>query len=49
MKVEFKSDFPVTDAACKKSTGRTLKKWFDALDARGGNLQRTRLFAMVIW
>ncbi len=40
MKVEYKSDFPVTDAACKSSTGRTLKQWYQALDARGENLQR---------
>jgi uncharacterized protein YndB with AHSA1/START domain len=40
MKVEYKSDFLVTDAACKEATGRTLKDWYKALDARGTNLQR---------
>jgi uncharacterized protein YndB with AHSA1/START domain len=40
MNVEFLSEFPVTDAACKKSTGRTLKEWFKLLDARGDKLQR---------
>lgn len=40
MKVDYQSDFPVTDAACKGSTGRTLKEWFKALDALGENLQR---------
>ena len=34
MQVEYKSDFPVTEAACKKGTGRTLKEWFAALDGR---------------
>ena len=40
MKVDFKSDFPVTDAACKTATGRTLKDWFTALEARGETLSR---------
>jgi hypothetical protein len=32
MKVVNKSDSPVTDAACKKATGKTLKQWFKELD-----------------
>jgi uncharacterized protein YndB with AHSA1/START domain len=40
MHVEYKSDFPVTDAACKSSTGQTLKAWFKALDERGDSLPR---------
>lgn len=32
MKVSFGSDNPITDAACRKATGRTLKEWFKALD-----------------
>ncbi len=40
MKVKYKSDFPVTDAGCKKATGRTLKEWFKLLESRGENLQR---------
>ena len=34
MKVEFAADFPVTDAACKKSTGKSLKEWFKEIDSR---------------
>ena len=34
MLVEYKSDFPVTEAACKKATGKGLKEWFAALDDR---------------
>ena len=36
MKVLNKSDFPVTDAACKKETGKTLKQWFKELDKIDG-------------
>jgi uncharacterized protein YndB with AHSA1/START domain len=34
MQVEFKADNPVTDPACKKATGRTLKEWFAAIDSQ---------------
>ena len=41
MKVQFQSDFPVTDAACKQTTGKSLKDWFALLEQRGGtNLKR---------
>lgn len=33
MKVTFASKEPVTDAACKKATGRTLSEWYKKLDA----------------
>ena len=36
MKVVNASDFPVTDAACKSATGKTLKQWFKALDDLNG-------------
>ena len=36
MKVVNKPDFPITDAACKKGTGKTLKQWFKELDAMDG-------------
>ena len=36
MKVENKPDFPVTDDACKKATGKTLKQWFKELDKIDG-------------
>lgn len=40
MQVEFTSDFPITDVACKKATGKTLQAWYgelDALVAKGTN------------
>ena len=36
MKVVNKPDCPITDAACKKATGKTLKQWFKELDAMDG-------------
>lgn len=36
MKVTHSADFPVTDAACKKATGKTLKQWFAELDSIEG-------------
>ncbi len=42
MKVAYKSDHPVTDAACKKATGKTLKQWIAELDKRGGTDQKRR-------
>ena len=42
MQVEYKSDFPVTDAACKKGTGKTLKEWFAELDAQPDLNQKRR-------
>lgn len=32
MKVDHTPDFPVTEAECKKATGKGLKKWFKELD-----------------
>lgn len=34
MKVEYVSDYPVTDAECRTATGRTMKDWFKALEAQ---------------
>ncbi len=36
LKVTNKPDFPVTDAECKKATGKTLKQWFKELDGIDG-------------
>lgn len=36
MKVINKSDFEVTDAECKKATGKTFKQWFTELDGIDG-------------
>ncbi|MCC7477296.1 SRPBCC domain-containing protein [bacterium] len=36
MKCELKSDYPLTDSACKEATGRTIKQWHELLDAQGG-------------
>ena len=42
MHVEYKSDFPVTEAACRRSTGKGLKEWFAELDARPDLNQKRR-------
>ena len=34
MKVELKSDYPLTDEACKKATGQTLSHWFEQIEAK---------------
>lgn len=36
MQVTNKSDFPVTDAACKEATGKTLAEWYAELDSIDG-------------
>jgi len=36
MKTNFKSDHPVTNAAAKAATGKTLDQWFAELDQAGG-------------
>lgn len=35
MKITNQPDHPVTDAECKKATGKTLKQWFKDLDEAG--------------
>ena len=42
MKIDYQPDFPVTDAACRQATGKTLQEWYDALDQRGGTSQKRR-------
>ena len=42
MQVANKSDFPVTDEACKKATGKTLEQWFKELDKIDGLKQGRR-------
>ena len=42
MKVVNNPDFPVSDAACKKETGKTLKQWFKELDKIDGLKQGRR-------
>jgi uncharacterized protein YndB with AHSA1/START domain len=32
---KLESEHPVTDAACKDATGRTLAQWYSVLDSRG--------------
>ncbi|MCA9037081.1 MAG: SRPBCC domain-containing protein [Planctomycetaceae bacterium] len=34
MNIDCTADFPVTDAECKKVTGRTLTQWFSVIDER---------------
>lgn len=36
MKIERKSDQPVSEEHCKAATGRSLAEWFAAMDAAGG-------------
>jgi uncharacterized protein YndB with AHSA1/START domain len=36
MQCEIKSDFPVTNEAAKKATGKTLDEWYKLIDAAGG-------------
>jgi len=36
MQVVNKSDFPLTDAACKQATGKTIVQWFTELDGKDG-------------
>ena len=35
MQVSYAADYPVTDTACRKATGKTMKEWFKALQAQG--------------
>jgi uncharacterized protein YndB with AHSA1/START domain len=42
MQSTIKSERPVTDAASKKDTGKTLKEWYAVLDAHGGAQQGRR-------
>jgi len=48
MKVEIAADFPVTDAACKKATGKSLKEWFAEIDSRD-DLKTKRREAIHCW
>lgn len=34
MKVELKSDFPITDDSCKQATGKTIGEWMAQLEQR---------------
>ncbi len=49
MKVTNKSDFPVTDASCRKATGKTLKQWFKELDKIDGLKQGRRASRLHIY
>lgn len=42
MKIELKSDFPITEEACKEATGRTISEWIQALSEQGGSLKGRR-------
>jgi uncharacterized protein YndB with AHSA1/START domain len=47
MKVERRSDHPVSEASCRAATGKTLADWFAALDAHGGVAAGRR--ALSVW
>ena len=49
MRVTNKSDFPVTDAGCKKATGKTLKQWFTELDTIDGLKQGRKASSLHIY
>ena len=49
MKIANKSDFPATDAGCKKATGRALKQWFKELDKIDGLKQGRRVSTQHIY
>lgn len=49
MKVKNKPDFPITDAACKKETGKTIKEWFQDLDKIDGLKQGRRACTQFIY
>ncbi len=42
MKVEFKSDHSLTDAACKKATGKSIAEWQVAIAKHGGEKLKRR-------
>jgi uncharacterized protein YndB with AHSA1/START domain len=49
MQVNIQSTNPVTDAAAKKDTGRTLKEWFAFLDANDGLAKGRRNCVMLLY
>lgn len=49
MKVVNKPDFPVTDAAAKKATGKTMKQWFLELDKMDGLKKGRRACAQHVY
>ncbi len=36
MKVNFQSEYPLTDEACREATGKTLSEWYAEIDAIDG-------------
>ncbi len=46
MNVKYQQDFPVTDAACKNATGKSLKQRFSA---RGRKWTDCRTVTIVSW
>lgn len=47
MQVDYRPDFPVTDAACRAHTGRSLADWFAAIEAAGLGGKRRDAIQMV--
>ncbi len=48
MKIELKTEFPMTDAACKEATGKTFAEWYDFLDSKDGVKAGRRNCAMFV-
>ncbi|MBX3119451.1 MAG: SRPBCC domain-containing protein [Fimbriimonadaceae bacterium] len=42
MKVEIKSQNPITDEACKAATGKTMQEWYAEIEAKGLESQGRR-------
>jgi uncharacterized protein YndB with AHSA1/START domain len=49
MDSKIQSNHPVTDAACKAATGKTLKEWYSYLDGRDALKQGRRPTSMLIY
>jgi hypothetical protein len=44
MKIEMKSDFPVTEDAFRQATGKTLTEWIDELSGQTTDLTRSNCY-----
>ncbi len=42
MKIELKSDFPLTEEACRENTGKTISEWIEEINAKGTGLKGRR-------
>lgn len=47
MKVNYQSDFPVTDAECKAATGKTFAEWGEVIEKSGFASKRREAIRMI--